>query len=70
MKISGIAKGDKMISRDEKNTGIFTGVTRPYNLEGCRGLRHTVKWNDGKISYPCGKGLRYDFKMKCWAFIN
>ncbi len=37
--------------------GILTGNTRDCTMQGCRGLRHDVKWPDGKITRPCGQGL-------------
>jgi hypothetical protein len=38
--------------------GILTGNTRACTMEGCPGTRYDVKWPDGKITRPCGKGLR------------
>ena len=69
MKIPEFVKGTVIVSRDGKIEGTFTGTTRPCTLEGCRGLRHTVRWDDGKISYPCGKGLDYDPTMKRWFIM-
>lgn len=34
-----------------------TGGTRQCGMEGCRGLRIGTRWPDGKITFPCSKGL-------------
>ena len=34
-----------------------TGGTRYCTLEGCNGLRLGVRWPDGKITFPCLKGM-------------
>jgi hypothetical protein len=70
MTYEDIFKGNKIISRDGKSVGIFTGANRPCNLEGCRGRCHTVKWDNGKTTYPCGKGLQWNAKQKMWSFID
>ena len=52
----------KVISRGGNHTGVCTGTTRPCRLEGCTGMRITVRWGDGKITYPCSKGMRFSPK--------
>lgn len=52
-----ITKDTKVISRTGLHTGRTTGATRRCQLEGCRGERVVVKWDDGRISYPCLKGM-------------
>lgn len=37
--------------------GHATGGQRDCNLHGCRGVRIAVRWPDGKITYPCTKGM-------------
>lgn len=37
--------------------GALTGTTRHCRLEGCTGRRLGVRWPDGKITWPCSKGL-------------
>ena len=49
----------KVVSRDGKRTGIPTGSTRVCQLAGCTGRRIGVRWNDGKLTYPCSKGMRW-----------
>ena len=52
-----IKKGTKVISRTGLHTGHATGAARRCQLDGCRGERIVVKWDDGRISYPCLKGM-------------
>ena len=48
---------DKVISSDGKDTGVRTGGERPCQMEGCRGHRYAVRWEDGKLTYPCTQGM-------------
>lgn len=57
-----INKGDKVFSRDGKKVGIATGSTHHCTLEGCRGLRIAVRWDDGKITFPCSRGMSFGKK--------
>jgi hypothetical protein len=50
--------GVKVYSRDGKTCGTATGATRPCQMEGCKGQRVSVKWSDGKHSFPCSRGMR------------
>ena len=50
-------KNVKVISRDRKKTGRTTGGHRLCSLEGCLGRRIATKWSDGKITYPCSRGM-------------
>ena len=45
-----------VVSRTGKQTGEVRG-TRSCQLEGCRGLCLIVKWDDGKRTHPCTKGM-------------
>jgi len=49
--------GVKVVSRDGIETGLTTGATRTCGMEGCLGRRVCVKWPDGKVTYPCTKGM-------------
>ncbi len=51
-------------SRDGKLQGVVTGATRRCTLEGCVGQRLGVRWPDGKITWPCTKGM--EFKNNAW----
>ncbi len=50
-------KGTVVFARDGLVAGVSTGATHRCRLEGCNGLRVTVKWPDGKITHPCTKGM-------------
>ncbi|NIN68661.1 MAG: hypothetical protein GTO63_28930 [Anaerolineae bacterium] len=49
---------DRVYSRGGKFYGVRTGGTRFCRLEGCGGRRHGVRWLTGKITWPCGKGMK------------
>ena len=36
---------------------VRTGGTRRCPMAGCTGLRVFLRWSDGRITYPCTKGL-------------
>ncbi len=38
--------------------GHTTGTFRACQLEGCTGTRVGVRWPDGKLTWPCTKGMR------------
>lgn len=38
-------------------TGKANGNTHVCSLHGCSGLRVSVRWPDGKTTYPCSKGM-------------
>ena len=50
--------GVGVVSRDHKYSGVTTGSTHKCRMEGCLGLRVSVRWSDGKITYPCSKGMQ------------
>jgi len=47
--------GRTIYSRDGKIKGIVTGLA-VCRMEGCRGPRLSVKWADGRRTFPCSKG--------------
>lgn len=51
------AKGIVVTSRDRALVGKTTGTTTRCQLEGCRGTRVWVRWEDGRLSKPCDRGL-------------
>lgn len=53
-----IARGTRILSRDGSVEGALTGARSCCRLEGCCGLRVSVKWNDGSRTRPCTKALR------------
>ena len=56
-------KGTTIYSRDGKMKGVATGGQRRCQLHGCTGMRIAVRWPDGKLTYPCSKGIA---KRKRW----
>lgn len=49
----------KVYRRDGKGKpGKVTGSTRRCQMEGCSGVRVMVRWPNGKITWPCAKGLK------------
>lgn len=52
-----ITKGTPVYSRDGKLRGETTGAFRRCTLEGCGGERVYIRWPDGRLTYPCSKGL-------------
>jgi hypothetical protein len=43
-------KGCRMVGRS-------TGTFRTCPLEGCRGLRVGVRWSNGRLTWPCIRGM-------------
>ncbi len=37
--------------------GLTTGSYHNCSMAGCTGVRLSVKWDDGKHSFPCTKGM-------------
>jgi hypothetical protein len=46
-----------VVSRDGNDKGRLTGGSRNCRLEGCTGRRLEVRWPDGKLTWPCSKGM-------------
>jgi hypothetical protein len=61
-----IFPNNKFLSRDGKFVGKATGGERHCNMESCRGVRLAIRWNDGKLTYPCTAGMEYNTKKKAW----
>lgn len=47
----------KIYSRNSKEVGNTTGSEKCCQLAGCNGRRLAVRWSDGKLTWPCTKGL-------------
>lgn len=47
----------KIESYDGGIIGTPTGSEHRCQLEGCNGVRIATRWTDGRISYPCSRGL-------------
>jgi len=46
-----------------------TGSTRVCRLEGCTGRRMGVRWSDGKLTFPCTKGMKWSPKGRVATII-
>jgi len=53
-----IPKGTRVYARHTKSAkGITTGGLFLCRLEGCGGTRVAVRWPNGRITFPCLKGM-------------
>ena len=57
-------KGTLVYSRDGNLLGKLTGSRQPCSLEGCRGWKMGVRWDNGKITFPCTEGM--SFRKRSW----
>ncbi len=48
-----------VVSRDGRQSGKVIGGGDHCQLSGCTGIRLSVRWDDGKLTRPCTKGLRH-----------
>lgn len=46
-----------IINRDGTSKGKMTSYGHHCRMAGCTGRRFSVKWEDGKRTFPCSKGL-------------
>lgn len=58
MRSAVFPQGTIIVARDGLMEGVATGSSYPCRMEGCIGLRISVKWPDGKHTFPCSKGLK------------
>ena len=54
-----ITKGTPVRGRDGKLTGHTTGGSRNCQLSGCTGRQIAVRRPDGKLTWPCTKGMTF-----------
>lgn len=49
-----------MLSRDGNEKGTIINLnSRKCPMEGCRSFRASVRWENGKITYPCLAGTKH-----------
>jgi hypothetical protein len=48
-----------VFDRDMRECGVATGGSKRCQMEGCNGLRVCVRWENGKKTWPCSKGLHF-----------
>lgn len=59
----------EVLSRDGTEVGEVRGRRR-CQMEGCTGIRIRVKWADGKVTFPCSKGMKVRNKRKrVWQIL-
>jgi hypothetical protein len=46
-----------VFSSDGMKKGVVLGETLRSCFEGCRGPRLSVKWEDGRVTFPCVAGM-------------
>ncbi len=47
-----------VFSSDAESIGrVATGVAIFCRMEGCTGRKYAVRWDDGRLTYVCTKGL-------------
>lgn len=56
--VETIDRNRKVYSRDGRASGRIVGGGDICRLEGCTGVRVSVRWSDGKLTRPCFKGLK------------
>jgi hypothetical protein len=61
------AIGTLVYSRDAKYRGRLTGTRRLCSLESCRGSRLGVRWENGKLTFPCTDGMTW--RKRSWRII-
>jgi len=52
--------GLTVLSPNGVDGGTTTGGQYRCRLEGCGGMRIAVRWPDGRVTYPCTKGMTYE----------
>ena len=63
-----IKPGTPVVSRDGKDIGHATGSTHMCSQHGCNGVRVSVRWPDGAITFPCSKGMS-EGKKGTWKLL-
>ena len=52
---------------DGAGYGTLTGGRMPCRMEGCGGMKLGVRWPEGKLTYPCNRGM--DFVKGSWRIM-
>lgn len=55
--LTTLKPGQLVAARDNRDAGKTTGMQSRCRLEGCSGMRVTVRWPSGRITRPCCKGM-------------
>ena len=62
------ARGTKVTSLNGKHLGALTGGSRSCGLASCSGRQLGVRWDNGKLTYCCTKGMDYD-PARGWKIV-
>lgn len=65
--IQPYATGTLVYSRDAQHRGRLTGSRHMCSLEGCGGDRLGVRWDNGRVTFPCTKGMA--FRKRTWRIM-
>jgi hypothetical protein len=49
--------GKTILTRDASMEGKVISATRRCSMEGCLGIRLGVRWPNGRLTYPCSRGI-------------
>jgi hypothetical protein len=60
---------EKVLDRTGREEGVTTGSFKRCNLEGCKGLRVMVRWPDGKWTWPCTAGMKWNNEANAYQII-
>lgn len=62
-----------ILSRDGKEEGTIYPVFEEHmilcTMEGCNGSENKVVWEDGSVTYVCGKSITWDKDHKKWRLL-
>ena len=62
-------RGIVVWNRDKTQRGFLTGGERRCSLEGCRSVQLGVRWSDGKLTWPCMGGMKFDSMTRSWQIL-
>lgn len=65
-----VVNNGKILSRDGKHVGTATGGNaRQCRMEGCKGERIGIRWDDGTLTFPCTAAFQFDKRRKMWKLL-
>jgi hypothetical protein len=62
-----VEEGQPVHGIHDEHVGTTTGGTRRCSLHGCTGRRVATRWEDGRLTYPCEKGMSFDPETEEWS---
>lgn len=67
--MSIVTKDQPVWSRGRKEKGAATGNWHHCQLEGCNGMRIAVRWPNGRLTFPCTKGMTFNREDDSYELI-